>query len=73
MGVEPLCAKYGAFDRDVMRINGHNMDQVVGALEQARTVKGRPVVILADTVKGKGVSFVENVPVSTSRTPTMKS
>jgi transketolase len=59
MGVEPLCAKYGSFGWDVMRIDGHNMDQVVDALEQAKQVKGRPVVILADTVKGKGVSFME--------------
>ena len=69
MGVEPLCAKYGAFGWDVMRINGHNMDQVVGALEQARTVKGRPVVILADTVKGKGVSFMENLAGWHGKTP----
>jgi len=60
MTVEPLAAKYGAFGWDVLRINGHDMNQVVDALEQARAVKGRPVVILADTVKGKGVSFIEN-------------
>jgi transketolase len=69
MGVEPLCAKYGAFGWDVMRINGHNMDQIVGALEQARTVKGRPVLILADTVKGKGVSFMENLAGWHGKTP----
>ncbi|MFZ0808697.1 MAG: transketolase [Candidatus Sulfotelmatobacter sp.] len=69
MGVEPLCAKYGAFGWDVMRINGHNMDQVVGALEQARGVKGRPVLILADTVKGKGVSFMENLAGWHGKTP----
>lgn len=60
MEVEPLAAKYGAFGWDVMRIDGHNMEQVVDALEQARNVKGRPVMILADTVKGKGVSFMED-------------
>jgi transketolase len=60
MGVEPLAAKYASFGWDVMRIDGHNMNHVVGALEQARTVKGRPVLILADTVKGKGVRFMEN-------------
>jgi transketolase len=60
MGVEPLAAKYASFGWDVMRINGHDMNQVVDALEQARTVKGKPVVILADTVKGKGVSFMED-------------
>ena len=60
MQVEPLCAKYGSFGWDVMRIDGHDMTQVVDALEQAKAVKGRPVVILADTVKGKGVSFMED-------------
>lgn len=60
MGVEPLGAKYSAFGWDVLRINGHDMMQVVDALEQARSIKGRPVLILADTVKGKGVSFMED-------------
>lgn len=60
MQVEPLAAKYGAFGWDVMRIDGHDMKQVVDALELARRVKGRPVMILADTVKGKGVSFMED-------------
>jgi transketolase len=60
MEVEPLAAKYGAFGWDVMRIDGHNMCQIVDALEQTRSIKNRPVLILADTVKGKGVSFMEN-------------
>ncbi len=60
MGVEPLAAKYNAFGWDVLRIDGHNMHQVVESLQQARSVKGRPVLILADTVKGKGVSFMED-------------
>src|SRR6266581_4761969 len=60
MAVEPLAAKYGSFGWDVLRIDGHNMDQVVDALQQAKGVRGRPVVILADTVKGKGVSFMED-------------
>jgi len=60
MEVEPLAAKYGSFGWDVLRIDGHDMDQVVDALEQAKAVQGRPVVILADTVKGKGVSFMED-------------
>lgn len=60
MRIEPLAAKYGAFGWDVLRIDGHNMRQIVDALEQAGQVKGRPVVILADTVKGKGVSFMED-------------
>jgi len=60
MSVEPLAAKYGSFGWDVMRIDGHDMVQIVDALEQAKAVKGRPVVILADTIKGKGVSFMED-------------
>ena len=60
MRVEPLAAKYGAFGWDVLRIDGHDMSQIVDALKEARTVNGRPVLILADTVKGKGVSFMED-------------
>jgi len=60
MSVEPLAAKYGAFGWDVMRIDGHNMTQILDALEQARAVKSRPVMILADTVKGRGVEFMED-------------
>jgi transketolase len=60
MGVEPLTAKYASFGWEAMRIDGHDMTQIVNALEQAKTVAGKPVVILADTVKGKGVSFMEN-------------
>ena len=60
MEVEPLAAKYGSFGWDVLRINGHDMKQIVDALEEAKNAKGRPVVILADTIKGKGVSFMED-------------
>jgi transketolase len=62
MQVEPLAAKYSAFGWEVLRIDGHNMAEIVDALEQARAVSGRPVVILADTIKGKGVSFMEGQP-----------
>jgi len=62
MQVEPLAAKYAAFGWEVLRIDGHNMIEIVDGLEQARAVRGKPVVILADTIKGKGVSFMENQP-----------
>jgi transketolase len=61
MKVEPLEEKYRGFGWDVRRIDGHNMEQVVAALEAAKPGNGRPVVLLADTVKGKGVSFMEDV------------
>ncbi|MGO8756983.1 MAG: transketolase [Terracidiphilus sp.] len=62
MEVEPLKEKYRAFGWEVIEINGHEMGQIVAAFERARAITGKPVVILADTVKGKGVSFMENQP-----------
>jgi transketolase len=61
MNVEPLEEKYRSFGWDVRRIDGHNMEQVVEALESAKSQQGKPIVLLADTIKGKGVSFMENV------------
>ena len=61
MNVEPLEEKYRGFGWDVRRIDGHSMEQVVEALEGAKPGNGKPIVLLADTVKGKGVSFMEDV------------
>jgi transketolase len=69
MEVEPLDEKYRSFGWEVLRIDGHDMDQVVEALQKAREIKGKPTVILADTVKGKGVSFMENQPGWHGRAP----
>jgi transketolase len=60
MEVEPLRDKYLSFGWEVLRIDGHDMNQIVDAFAKARAVTGRPTVILADTIKGKGVSFMEN-------------
>ncbi|MGE5327336.1 MAG: transketolase [Deltaproteobacteria bacterium] len=60
MSVDPLGDKYKAFNWNVLEIDGHNMEEVVKAFEQARSIFGRPTVILADTIKGKGVHFMEN-------------
>ncbi len=61
MNVDPLIDKYKAFNWNVIRIDGHDMGQIVQAFEEARTVKGMPTLILADTTKGKGVDFMEDV------------
>ena len=61
MPIEPVADKWRAFGWHVMEIDGHDMAQVVDALETAKTVKGQPTIIIAETVKGKGVSFMENV------------
>lgn len=61
MPVDPLDEKWEAFGWNVLRIDGHNMQQIVDATESALKMKSKPTVIIADTIKGKGVSFMENV------------
>lgn len=58
--LEPIAPKWSAMGWHVIEINGHNMQEVVKALDNATEVKGKPTVIIAHTVKGKGVSFMEN-------------
>ena len=62
INLEPLADKLAAFNYHVIVIDGNDMEQVVDALKEVGTVSGRPVAIVANTVKGKGVSFMENVP-----------
>ena len=59
-GIEPLDKKFESFGFNVIKINGHCFDEIEAAFEAAKTVKGMPTAILAKTVKGKGVSFMEN-------------
>lgn len=61
MNIDPIADKYRAFGWHVIEIDGHDMQQIIDAFEEAKTVKGRPTCIIADTIKGKGVSFMENV------------
>lgn len=62
MDVEPLADKYAAFGWNVLLVDGHNVSQLVETFAMARNTVGKPVVILAQTTKGKGVSFMENQP-----------
>lgn len=61
MDIEPLEDKIKAFKWNVLRIDGHDMDQILDALKKARAENSKPTMIIADTIKGKGVSFMENV------------
>jgi transketolase len=61
MCIEPLGDKYRSFGFHVICIDGHDMDQILGAFKEARQTKGKPTLILANTVKGKGVGYMENV------------
>jgi transketolase len=55
-------AKWSAFGWAVKEIDGHNMSEIVDAIEWMDTITDRPAVVVANTVKGKGVSFMENNP-----------
>lgn len=59
-GIEPIGDKWKAFGWEVIEIDGHDMAAIVSAIDRAVAVKGKPALIWAHTVKGKGVSFMEN-------------
>ncbi len=59
MSLEPLADKWRAFGWNVLEINGHDMRQILEACDKASQNKGKPTMIIAHTVKGKGVSFME--------------
>ena len=56
----PIDKKFEAFNFHVINIDGHNFDEIAAAFKEARETKGQPTAIIAKTVKGKGVSFMEN-------------
>jgi len=60
MPIEPIADKWRAFGWNVIAIDGHDFDQILGSFVQARGVTDKPTLILATTVKGKGVSFMEH-------------
>ena len=60
MSVYPLDKKFEAFNCHVINVDGHDFDQLRAALKEARETKGMPTVIVAKTIKGKGVSFMED-------------
>jgi transketolase len=70
MNLEPIAAKWQAFGWNVLEIDGHNMKEILAAFDQAKTVKGKPTIIIAHTIKGKGVSFMEGVVDFHGRAPT---
>ncbi len=62
MNSNPLPEKWRAFGWHVLEIDGHNIEEIVAALDMADTIKGQPTAIIAHTTKGKGFSFAENQP-----------
>ncbi len=60
MGLEPFAAKWSAFGWAVVEVDGNDMEQLIEVLAQEAMVEGKPKLIVANTIKGKGVSFIEN-------------
>ena len=60
MNPTPLDSKFESFGWNVIIIDGHNFDEIKSALAKAKECKGKPTMIVAKTVKGKGVSYMEN-------------
>jgi transketolase len=60
MNIEPLADKWQSFGWEVINADGHDVASLMTAFDKAREVKGKPSVIIADTIKGKGISFMEN-------------
>ena len=62
MDSEPFSDKWYSFGWHTIDVDGHNIPEIIEALEEAKRIKGKPTVIVAHTIKGKGVSFMENNP-----------
>ena len=60
MDIEPIDEKFKSFGWHVIKIDGHSFGEIFKAIDVAKNTKGRPTIIIAKTVKGKGVSFMEN-------------
>lgn len=60
MSPEPISNKFEAFNWHVICVDGHSFEELIKAIEEAKSVKGKPTMIVCKTVKGKGVSFMEN-------------
>jgi transketolase len=60
MPLDPLNKKWDSFGWQVFEVDGHDFSQLLGAFDKARNVKEKPAVIIAHTIKGKGISFMEN-------------
>ena len=60
MNIEPIDEKFKAFGWNVIEIDGHNFEEIIRALNEADNLKGKPTVIIADTIKGKGICYMEN-------------
>jgi transketolase len=62
MGLEPLTEKWNSFGWNVIKIDGHNFNEIESSFIEAKKCLNKPSIIIANTIKGKGVSFMEGIP-----------
>jgi len=60
LAVEPLCERFRAFGWEAFRVDGHNLKRINKTLSEANMSREKPVVVIFDTIKGYGVSFMKN-------------
>ena len=60
MSPYPIVEKFRSFGFHTIEIDGHDYEQIIKAFDEAKTIKEKPIAIIAKTIKGKGVSFMEN-------------
>ena len=60
MSPEPVAGKFESFGWNVLKVDGHDIEKIIETINQAKDTKGKPTIIIATTIKGKGVSFMEN-------------
>ena len=60
MNPTPFDKKFEAFNWHVIKIDAHDFEQIEAAVQEAKATKGKPTIIIASSVKGKGISFMEN-------------
>ena len=60
MNIYPIDEKFKSFGFEVINVDGHNISELISAKKKKKKVKGKPTCIIANTIKGKGVSFMEN-------------
>jgi transketolase len=70
MALEPLADKWKSFGWEVVKVDGHNYQELISVLTNTPLKEGKPTLVLANTIKGKGVSFIENKPEWHHRVPT---
>lgn len=70
LDIEPVVKKWESFGWEVFEVNGHSFEELINAFEEAKKVKGKPQIIIAHTIKGKGISFMEENNYFHGRAPT---